>query len=70
MNIKKCKYCVTIEILHKTKKLFSIVVLLLKNKLKDFDNKLSEHKNMLNNNYLRIFDAGNYKLQLNITKSS
>ena len=38
----------------------------LKNKLDNFDPKLSEYENMLNNNYLRIFDAGNYKLRLNL----
>lgn len=34
----------------------------LKNKLENFDSNLTEYQNMLNNNYLRIFDAGNYKL--------
>ena len=38
----------------------------LKNKLDNFDPKLSEYENMLNNGYLRIFDAGNYKLRLNL----
>ena len=36
----------------------------LKDKLEIFDEKLSEYENMLNNGYLRIFDAGNYKLRL------
>jgi len=38
----------------------------LKDKLETFDEKLSEYENMLNNGYLRIFDAGNYKLKLNL----
>ena len=38
----------------------------LKDKLKIFNPNLSEYENMLNNNYLRIFDAGNYKLRLNL----
>jgi len=38
----------------------------LKDKLEIFDEKLSEYENMLANNYLRIFDAGNYKLRLNL----
>jgi len=33
-------------------------------KLDIFDETLSEHKNMLNNGYLRIFDAGNIKMRL------
>ena len=36
----------------------------LKNKLNKFDPNLTEYENMLNNGYLRIFDAGNYKLKL------
>lgn len=32
----------------------------LSNILDNFDNTLSEHENMLNNNYLRIYDAGNF----------
>lgn len=35
----------------------------LKNKLENFDPLLSEAENMYNNKYLRIFDAGNIKLQ-------
>jgi len=34
----------------------------LKDKLKIFDPVLSEYENMLNNGYLRIFDAGNLKM--------
>ncbi len=37
----------------------------LKNKLDKFYPNLTEYENMLNNGYLRIFDAGNYKLRLN-----
>lgn len=36
--------------------------------LEDFDINLSESKNMRNNGYLRIFDAGNIKLKYNLTK--
>jgi len=35
----------------------------LKEKLETFDAALSEYDNMLNNNYLRIFDAGNLKME-------
>ena len=35
----------------------------LKNKLEKFDENKSEFENMLSNGYLRIFDAGNYKLR-------
>ena len=38
----------------------------LKDKLEIFDENLSEYENMLANKYLRIFDAGNYKLRLNL----
>jgi len=34
----------------------------LKNLLETFDSSLSEYQNMLNNDYLRIFDAGNLKM--------
>ena len=34
----------------------------LKDKLEIFDENLSEYENMLNNGYLRIFDAGNIKM--------
>jgi hypothetical protein len=37
----------------------------LKDKLKIFDPVLSEYENMLNNGYLRIFDAGNLKMVKN-----
>lgn len=34
--------------------------------LKSFDPKLTEHENMRNNGYLRIFDCGNLKLEYNM----
>ena len=37
----------------------------LKDKLKNFDPLLSEYDNMINNGYLRIFDAGNLKMVKN-----
>ena len=37
----------------------------LKDKLEIFDSNLSEYENMLNNGYLRIFDAGNLKMVKN-----
>lgn len=37
----------------------------LKNKLKKFDPLLSEYDNMINNGYLRIYDAGNLKMVKN-----
>jgi len=42
----------------------------LKNLLENYDPNLSEHENMLNNNYVRIYDCGNkvYELQFNILK--
>jgi hypothetical protein len=40
---------------------------LLANKLDIFDPVLSEYENMLNNGYLRIFDAGNLKMVKNYT---
>ena len=38
----------------------------LKNKLQVFDENLSEYKNMTNNKYFRIFDAGNLKYLINL----
>lgn len=38
----------------------------LKTKLPNFDNTLSEWENMQNNHYDRIWDCGNYKYILNI----
>ena len=35
----------------------------LKNLLEGFDNDLTEHENMYNNNYLKIWDCGNYKFE-------
>lgn len=35
----------------------------LENLLKNFDEGLSEHENMYSNNYLRIWDCGNYKFE-------
>ena len=37
----------------------------LKNKLKNYDENLSEHKNMINNGYYRIYDCGHMKFELN-----
>lgn len=35
----------------------------LKNLLENFDNNLTEHENMYNNKYLRIWDCGNHKFE-------
>ena len=37
----------------------------LKDVLKDYDKNKSEYQNMLNNNYLRVFDCGNYFYKYN-----
>ena len=38
----------------------------LKDKLEIFDENLTEYENMINNGYLRIFDAGNLKMEKTI----
>ena len=37
----------------------------LKHKLENFDASLSEHQNMINNKFIRVYDAGNLKLVYN-----
>lgn len=39
----------------------------LKDKLTIYDDNLTEHENMLNNKYYRIYDCGNYKVKLQKT---